>query len=164
MEILNAFKINSGVLSSKIEQGIQNAKHVREPFSDTDILNLQDAFLSNGTHYFKVNSIQEGRSIINLFLASLNYYKNIGCLTMNPGSLQESASDLYSELLLGGHLDKKLLYELETFFLEEFYYDFIWIEATQNLLSGSWATAFFKQMIQFKLDHLIPILIISYKK
>lgn len=165
MENLNSFEMFSkSIYPSMILHGIQNAQHVKEPFSDTDILNLQDAFLCNGIHYIKVDDVVSGRAIVELFLQSLNYYKNTGCLTVNSGPLKNSVSDLYSELLLGGHLDTTVSYELEEFFLEQFYYEFIWIEATPQLIQSGWALAFFKQMTQFKLDHLIPILVISYKQ
>jgi len=149
---------------SYLVEKIQQAQHVRAPFSDTDILDLQDAFLKNGLHYIKVDDIGSGRALITLFLKSLNFYHNVAAVTMSSKPLGESVTDLYGELIIGGHLDANAAYKLEEFFLEEFYYDFVWVEATENFLKSSWAAEFFRQMEQFKLDQLIPILIVSCKK
>jgi len=137
---------------------------VCEPFSDSDILNLQDAFLTNGIHYIKTDNIFAGRALITLFLNSLNCHNNVATLSLSSEPLQNGITDLYAELILGGHLNQNLSHELEDFFLEKFYYDFMWIEATEKLLDSFWTEEFFKKITDFKLDQLIPILIVSYKK
>jgi len=165
MRNINSLSSTHKVLCrSKFAEKIQQAQHVCEPFSDTDILDLQDAFLNNGLHYIKVNDINSGRALIRLFLNSLNFYHNVAAVTVDSKPLDESATDLYSDLMLGGYLEKDARYKLEEFFLEQFYHDFVWVEAAEELLSNSWATEFFRQMTHFKLDQLIPILIVSYKK
>ena len=165
MRNLNSMRTFDKVLcSSAIAQQIRRARHVREPFSDSDILDLQDAFLNNGIHYIQVDDIQSGRSLIHLFLKSLNHYHNITSLTLSSSQLATDTADLYGELILGGQLEKTASCELEEFFLDQFYYDFMWIEASDELIVCSWFVSFFKQMTQFKLDQLIPILVLSYKK
>jgi len=143
---------------------IEQAQHVKEPFSDSDILNLQDAFLNNGLHYIQVDDVQTGRGLINLFLSSLNFYHNIAALTVSTDSLANGTADLYAQLILGNHLNQNLPHELEDFFLEKFYHDFLWIEATKKLVDSFWAEELFKKITEFKLDQLIPILVVSYKK
>jgi len=158
---LSFVRASKGALrSSMLAQKIHNARHMREPFSDSDILDLQDAFLNNGLHYIKVDDIRTGRSLVQLFLDSLNCYNNIACLSTSPESLNQSTTDLYSELILNADSS----YELEEFFLEKFYYDFVWIEASEELANSFLSTELFKQMNKFKLDQLIPILVLSYKK
>ena len=142
---------------------IKQAQYVQEPFSDSDIINLQDAFLNNGLHYIMTDNIPSGRGLINLFLKSLNYYHNIAALSLSDESLENNITDLYTQLILGGHLNQNLSHELEDFFLEKFCYDFMWIEATEIFLKSFWAEELFKKIIEFKLDHLIPILVVSYK-
>ena len=147
----------------KLLQDTQNARHVQMPFSDSDILDLQDAFLNNGLHYIKVDDLKSGRSLIRLFLGSLNVYHNTASLTILPEPLDPAVTDLYVELLMGGTLDARASHKLEEFFLERFYHDFLWIEITDALIKNSWVTEFFKRITDFRLDQLIPILVVSYK-
>ena len=156
--------LDKTIRSSAIVQQIKLARHVREPFSDGDILDLQDAFLNNGIHYMQVDDIQSGRSLINLFLQSLNHYHNVASLTTSSSLLTAGTADLYSELILGGHLTQPDPCALEDFFLDQFDYDFMWIETSDELFSTPWFISFFKQLTQCKLNQLIPILVLSYKK
>ncbi|MCK5632656.1 hypothetical protein KAH94_02825 [bacterium] len=162
---LNAFEIpNKTITLSGMDKHIKSAKYIKEPFSDFDILDLQDAFLVNGLHYIKVDDAISGRALVNLFLNSLNnYYTNIACLTTSQCNLRNNVTNLYEELMLGGYLQKGAKFELEEFFLEKFYYDFIWVEATDELVNSQWTTNCFRQMKLFKLDQLLPVLVISYK-
>ncbi len=143
---------------------MQQARHIREPFSDIDILDIQDIFLKNGLHYIKVDDLTSGRELVNLFLDSLNYYSNVACLTTSNYPLYSKATNLYNELEQGGYLQSNFQLKIEEFFLEQFYYDFVWVEATRELVRSEWTTACFRQMKHFKLDQLIPILIVSYDK
>ena len=152
------------VSSAFIARQMQNARHVREPFSDRDILDLQDTFLSNGLHFIKVDDVKSGRSLITLFLRSLNYYQHIASLNTSSAPLDSSVIDLYGELMVGGYLDAGASHVLEEFLLENFYYDFMWVEASERLVTSLWAAELFRQMNNLKLDQLIPVLIVSYEK
>jgi len=165
MKNLHSFRAShKAACQFELTNQINNAKHVREPFSDSDILNLQDAFLTSGIHYIKTDDVSTGRALTTLFLNSLNCYHNIAALSMTSEPLQTKTTDLYAELILGQHLNQNLSHELEDFFLEKFYYDFMWIEATKKLLDSFWTQEFFRKITDFKLDQLIPILVVSYKK
>ena len=149
--------------SLPITQQLQDARHVQAPFSDGDILELQDLFLCNGVHYIKVDDVEAGRSLINLFLRSLNYYHNVACLSMSHLPLDVSVMDLYGELMVGGHLDSGATRQLEEFFLEKFDHDFMWLEVSETVLESEWIDNVFKQMKNFKLEQLLPILVVSYQ-
>ncbi len=148
---------------SPITQQMHDARHVRAPFSDGDILELQDLFLRNGVHYIKVDDIHAGRALIELFLRSLNYYNNVACLSMSHEPLDASVIDLYGELMAGGYLASGATRQLEEFFLERFDHDFMWLEASGRVLESEWMQDVFKQMKNFKLEQLLPILIVSYQ-
>jgi hypothetical protein len=136
------------------------SKVIRSPFTEKDILDLQDEFLSNGFHYLKVKSIQDGRRIINTFLYSLKgYYHDIGCLSLADVCLPDNISDIYELLEWYGYLKYDCL---ENFFIDQWYCDFLWIEATEELLLSPWFCTFSQMLEDFSLNKEIPIFIISY--
>lgn len=165
MRRLNVFGIpEKGFCPALMLQGIQEARYVRAPFSDSDILELQDLFLSNGVHYIKVDDVQSGRLLIKLFLKSLNFYHNVACLSTSSEPLDSSVLDLYGELMVGGYFDEGAVAQLEEFFLEHFDHDFLWLEASEHALESAWMNDVFKQVKNFKLEQLLPILVVSYQE
>ena len=106
-----------------------------------------------------VADIEEGRSIIKTFVDALNYYHNIACLTFAPESLDQSIFDIYKALQEQEDINSQMLFD---FFLEQFSYDFLFIEGTKELMRTDWFAEFQQYMIDFKLDHSISIVMISY--
>ena len=123
------------------------------PFSEQDILDLNDAFLTNGIHDITVPSIHAGRGLISTFLSSLNYYSNVACLTAHDVPHDPTIFDIYSEVAGSS---------LEEFFVENFYFDFMWIEALPELTSTVWFTDFEQRLLSFNIDHILPIIVLSY--
>ena len=150
--------------SCDIFDDIQRSKHVREPFSEYEILDLQDKFLNNGLHYITVCNLDFGRSLINRFLRSLNCYHNNAILTISNPVGDGSTTDLYYELLQGGYINSSTNKDFDEFFIDQFYYDFMWIEACHELVDQSWFSDFFSKMASYKIDQHIPVLVISYCK
>lgn len=146
----------------RIGEMLHDARRVRTPFSDGDILELQDLFLRNGVHYIKVDDVRAGRSFIKLFLQSMNYYNNVACLSTSTEPIDSAVVDLYAELLVGGCFDKGATQHLEEFFLEHFDFDFLWLEVSDGALTSEWLSEVLRQMKNFKLEQLLPILIVSY--
>lgn len=136
---------------------------IREPFSDSQILAIQEQFLTNGFSYIKTTSVVKGRALIGSFLDSLHVYNDTACLTMSNLPVRESVSDLYNELQAGGYLSPFEPYCLEEFFLEHFYYDFMWIEGTRELLMSGWFEAVKRKIVDLGFDQLIPIVVIVYQ-
>lgn len=135
---------------------------IKQPFSDKDILEIQEKFLCNGFQYLKGQNIGQGRKIIYTFLASLGTYHNVACLTLDSQPLNEGITDLYAELCGGGYLHSFEPYYLEEYFIEQFYFDFIWIEATRSLLMSAWFEEVKEKMLQIAIDEQIPILVFVY--
>lgn len=136
------------------------SKVVNSPFTEKDILDLQDDFLSNGFHYLKVNDIKTGRRVIHTFLHSLkSYYHDIGCLSVADVYLPDAITDIYEILEWYGYLKENYL---ENFFIDQWYFDFLWIEATEELLLTSWFCTFSQLVEDFSFNKEIPIFIISY--
>ena len=105
---------------------LSSPRLVKRPFSEEDILYLQDAFLRNSFHYIAVETITSGRSIIYALLESLNYHRDITCLTLVSKRLRNSVVDIYDECMKYG-LGARAL---EEYLVEHFYGDFMWVECT----------------------------------
>jgi len=143
---------------------IQKSKHVRGPLSEHDILDLQDKFLNNGFHYINVSDLQFGRSLVFQFLKSLKHCHENAILTVSMSLLDAPITDVYYELIQGGYLDKSQHKDLDEFFIDQFYYDFLVIEACHELVDSYWFSEFFNRLINFKIDQNIPVLVVSYSK
>lgn len=113
-------------------------------FSDQQILELQDLFLTNGFHEIIVPSLSEGRSLIYTFLDALRCFETVGCVTSYGKTLRADIIDLK------GILNE----ENDSFFCEGFNLDFIWIEHEPENVS------FEQKILEFKLDDYLPIVII----
>ena len=135
------------------------SRKIADPFSEQDILELQDEFLTNGFHYLTVSNIQTGRKIISTFLSSLNYYQEVGCLTVADQALMQNVSNIYELLENSDYLQNM---NFEEFFLENWYYDFVWIEAIEQLWYLSWFKKLYLQLADGTLEDSLPIFILSY--
>jgi len=136
---------------------------INQPLTDTDIFTLQDAFLDNGFHYIQVKDVDAGRALIETFLYSLGTYHFIGCLTVAQQALNSTITDVQLELF-GAHTYGKRCGDLEEFFIEQFYYDFLWIEACHELQATAWYDAFKQKIVELNLNQHIPIIILSYEE
>lgn len=122
--------------------------------SEEQILQLQDLFLSAGSHTMHVADHAQGRVIINTFLRALRCYNSIGCFTQSNLTLEKEFFDIYSYLQGCGYLHETSSMNLDQFFLEEFEFDFIWIEADPSKKD----IACFEQKLQeFEIDRRIAI-------
>jgi len=115
----------------------EEAHVIAQPFSEGDILYLQELFLINGWHGLKVKSINEGRSVITTMLYSLNYYHDIACLSIGEMSVDSKFFNVYDHMIEGGYLEGQY-HDIEAFLIEHFYANFLWIEETQELLKAPW--------------------------
>jgi hypothetical protein len=151
--------------SRQLVEHLHEIHLIREPFSDHQILHLQEKFLTNGFQYLKASNVVRGRAIIQAFLDSLHVYHETACLSLvRSPVLPEHTSDLYETLYAGGYLSSFEPYSLDEFFLENFYYDFMWIEATRDLLITDWFDDVIRKLIDQGIDHHIPIIVVVYEQ
>jgi len=132
------------------------------PFTESEILELQDKFLSEGIHTIKVADFAAGRNLVHAFLDSLAAHHEIACLTVSNKLLESYITNIYHELLLHGYIDRFESKNLQEFFIDQFYFDFLWIECTPKLMEQPWFADFQMNLLNFKLERQIPILMISY--
>ena len=131
-------------------------------FSEQEILDLQDLFLTYGCNYLTVPTMGQGREIISLFLASFQCFSRTACLTTQPALLDDSVVRLHDELALDGALAFDH-HRLDDFLLNKFYYDFLWIECSDDLIQAPWFYYFEKKLIDYNIAQSMPILFVSYK-
>ncbi len=136
-------------------------RHIDHQMSEDDILFLQDIFLTNGVHAINVADVRVGRSIVHSMLQSLNFYQAVACMTCDQTTpLAESIIDVYSFL---SNKNYDLSYEeVEHFFIEEFFSDFLWIELSEKLINTSLFAYSFQALNELDMPRRIPIVTLSY--
>jgi len=139
--------------------------HIKDSkvFTERDIIQLQDVFLTHGFHTITVASVDQGRSLISKFIQALNYYKHIACLTtlVMPHDLDINVFNVFKVLNSYGDITNQAIFD---FLLEYFYADFLVVEMSPELMMTPWFYNFEQQLLDFKIDTLMPIIYLSYSK
>lgn len=127
---------------------------VKNELTEYDIIHLHDKFLSTGFHFLEVDNIASGRTIMTSVLKSLNFYHDIAYLGTGQISLGEQYFDLHDVLVKYNYVEEK---SLLNFFSDQFYFDFLWIEMSDELLKTHWYSLFEKYLFDFQIHNSIPI-------
>lgn len=136
---------------------------IQYPFTESEILDLQDKFLSEGIHHIKVADLAFGRNLVDTFLDSLTAHRKIACLTVSSKPFGSYITNIYYDLLLHGYIDRFEAKNLEEFFIDQFYFDFLWIECSPKLIEQPWFADFQMNLLNLRLERQMPILMISYE-
>lgn len=126
-------------------------------FTESEIIKLQNIFLTPGFHTLQVRNAYESRQTIETFLSSLNCYANIACLSMADAPIPSKYFDIFYALTFGGYINSTCQTSLEHFFLEHFDADFLWIEATPMLLAQPWFYEFKYHLDRHNIRNLLPV-------
>lgn len=131
---------------------------LQTPLSEHSLLYVQNLFTTPGFHSLYVKNVQMGRTIIESQLQALQWYHSVGCLGTHANQIFSYAHNIIHEF---EHqiINKELI---ESFFLEKFYYDFLWIEFTKELTAITWIRDFKEQLSLYRLDNTIPIISVYY--
>lgn len=160
MKLLNASSISrSNQLNSSI--GISSYKVSNTQLNEQDIIVLSDKFLTPGFHKIQVDSIEHGRNLIETFLKSLNYYHDVAMLSVED-RIQNHHANIYTSLM--AQEKSQSAYDFTEFLCNNFYYDFLWIEATSELAETMWYKEFEYELFNLNFDKIIPIIILSYRQ
>lgn len=125
---------------------LNNRNFAMRSLSEQDILDLQNAFLTFGYHRVPVSSLGWGRTLICSFLSSLSCFSSVSCLTYSRGILPNGVVSLHEELALATDFSSD---SIDHFLLENFYYDFCWIECTPELVDSAWFKHFRQRLDDF---------------
>lgn len=154
---MNTIILNGNEALKKVAKAPQLSRVVKAPFSEIDILYLQSAFTVPGVHAITVDSVEKGRELILQLLRSLDWYQDIAYVSASGRLPCSQATNILTKI------EQPLTYEtIAQFFIDEFYYDFLWIEVDENLFSEQWLAAFENQLINFHIGQMIPVIIVLY--
>ncbi len=135
------------------------SKIVQQPFTEQDILELHDIFMTNGVHHITVPSVIEGRLIVHALLDSLHYYHDVAALSIEEIPLSSCVHDL-SDAMMNATCNG---IPIGDYVCDQFYGDFLWIEETPSLVSQLWYAEFEFTLYDLRLDERMPIIIIHYQ-
>jgi len=145
------------------------SKLYNQNISENDLIYLQDLFLTNGIHNLSSPSTNQARKVLYKILKSLNYYQDIASLSLSDQALSNNVYDIYTNLLINNFLSINSSNNLNisnsenliNFFQDKFYFDFLWIELTEELEETDWYSKFENFIINFKFDKIMPICIVQ---
>ena len=141
---------------------VVSPRRIDQSLPAEDILFLQDIFLTSGVHQIVVEDVRAGRKIVGKMLQSMNYYHEVACLTdiVEP-PLKKSVINMYNSL---AHYcgDDDSYDEVEEFFLEQYFADFMWIELSKGLLQIPIIENAMHALYDLDIIKHIPIVAISY--
>lgn len=160
MKLLNASSISrSNHYNSSI--GISSYKVSNAQLSEQDIIVVSDKFLTPGFHKIQVDSIEHGRNLIGTFLTSLNYYHDVAMLSLEDVN-RSTPHNIYQSLMVQEKVQSA--YDFTEFLCNNFYHDFLWIEATPELAETVWFKELEYELFNLNFDKIIPIVILSYRQ
>jgi hypothetical protein len=125
--------------------------------SELNILSLQDVFLTYGFHDLRVVNPEMGRYLMRVFLNALGCYQNIACFTVIDEPLAPEITDLYYQVSCFPGT-------IEEFLLDTFYYDFVWIELSRELLADDVYGIFNQLLVRMKLHVRLPVVVLHYNE
>ena len=128
----------------------REAKFFKMPYSEANILELQNIFLTKGFHHIKTPSLEQGRKLITLFLESLHCYYDPACFTSRGVGLK-GAVNIYQEMQ---NKNK------EIFFHDNPFIDFMWIEMPSKVEPRQVVEKFIQTCGSLQLERRMPIVVL----
>lgn len=152
-------------------RSLQTIHNSGQPYSlkisESEILHLQDLFLTPGFHELKFVNLKTARLQLYTILEALQFYHRPAALSTASASFKAPLTDLYGELLQAGCLTTTGLTSscrveaLSNFCLQQFHYDFLWIEDPAHLATYSWYQPFCDLLADYRFDQLLPICLVQ---
>ncbi len=152
-------RINSSYNLWPSSTHVFNRPHTQ--FSEQEVIDLSSAFLTPGVHYIKVESMSQGRALMSTFLKTLNFYHDVAYVGTHPLSKSEFVKpciDVCATLKL-----EKPIIPISEFLSTHLYCDFLWIEATNNLMTSYWFDEFEQSLFDLKFDKVMPVVFLTYE-
>ena len=123
------------------------SKIVSLPLAEKDILFLQDVFLKNGIYNLKFADFGNARQVTTSILKSLAWHKNIAYIAED--SFWEGAYNI---------TDFAENNDLQDLFLDNFYFDFLYIEKSITVTNALWFKKFYAYLKSYNFDKALPII------
>ncbi len=138
----------------------QSKKIIPKKLTDAMLIDLHNLLITPGVHELQTESFAQGRRLLLKLLNSLDCYSAIACITNQTRSIQRPIVNLYQKLAqmdLQESTNQRFTY----FLLEEFHFDFFWIELSTDLEQQSWVTAFMQMLHDFNITASTPCIILT---
>ncbi len=148
-------KIYSNQKAHKGSGGL--GRYIQIPCTENEILYLEKICMQPGIHNITVSSLASGRHVIAQILQALAWHQDIGYLAINE-EIDKKIDVTNITKIFKWPIDQE---QLEYFFIHYFYYDFLLIEVSKELYSMPWINVFEQQLLAYKIDEIIPIVIIE---
>ena len=138
-------------------------RQIDSTLSVDDILYLQNIFLTSGLHHIKVPDVVSGRLIVSRLLQSMQYHHEVSCLTnIGKPPLKKTVLNIYNSLMR--HCGQDASYdEIEEFFLEQYFADFMWVEISGDLWEIPLVRYALQAMHDLEIAYQMPIVALSYQ-
>lgn len=156
---MNILEFNEVNFFEQVVSSCVSSRNISTPLSENDLIFLQNAFTTPGLHAIRVKDIQTGRSLIKQLLDALRWYHDVGYLALN-----DNLPCLYATNIMNHFSYPINSTELSRFFIEDFFYDFLWIEINQELLNQVWLPLFEQRIAHLHNDQIIPVIVVSYDR
>lgn len=130
-------------------------------YSEQQILDLEDAFLSPGLKHITVATPVTGRELVLSLVSSLYPCARVACLTTHSESLPLRVIRMFDEMAFSGSFGFSCR-EIDSFLLEQFYYDVLWVECSSDLLAMPWFSYLQNRLLDFNFGATMPILFVFY--
>lgn len=124
-----------------------------------DVVALCDMFLVPGVYSIMFKSLAAGRAVLDAFAVQLTCYHAIGYID-HVGQQHPRGMNLY-ELFAHHAQDDELRNAMQTFFLEQFNYDFIWIVYPKYQVSHTFVHIFLECAFENHVDAKVPIVFVT---
>lgn len=158
-----ARSVNTNLAKRFVLGGEKKENVFNLPLCDIEIITLQKTLMTSSISEIKTENIFSGRSVLRDMFTSLNYYKNIGCITFAPGIDQQYDFVDVIHLMQTYYGDLDLDMALEIFLTQFFNFDFVIIELS-SLLKKWIDPKILCRIIELLSEHnKVPICLISYQ-
>lgn len=155
---------NISFFNEKSSYALSDLTFMKKPLTDSNILDLQEKFLTNGLHHITVPTIADGRALIFTFLNSLSFILHtVACVTTEGMTLPVNIISIHEQLSRSENFNASHTDYMQNFFFEQFYFDFIWVEMNSSLITSKWYLDFEKNFLDLNMSKNIPMLVISYE-
>ncbi len=132
--------------------------------SEQKILLFQELFWKEGINSIEVDSSESACFLLKTFLSALPHYAHVGCISFGDTpaltvSVDNIAKEYEAELA-----GKEYAFFIEQLLLNEFHYDFFWIEYRADKETPAWLNYFIEKIDEYWLAKEKTILIFSIKE
>lgn len=136
------------------------AKFFIPPLNDSQIIEIQDLFMTPSIHQLTTKNISTGRELLENFVYSLKHYQKIALLSTVDFVWKKETVNLYKLVQKSNHIS--IAMSLEKLCTEITFIDFVWIELTQKLCAQLSENQLQNICQNLSSQNQVPVILMSY--